>query len=70
MQAIKYQYQEEFSMGFFARKDDDDDENVELEGAEAFSYMLDDVLDNINDLDEITLDAGALEMISKRARKN
>lgn len=57
-------------MGFFARNDDDDDENVELEGAEAFSYMLDDVLDNINDLDEITLDAGALEMISERARKN
>ena len=70
MQTIKYQYQEEFSMGFFARNDDDDDENVELEGAEAFSYMLDDVLDNINDLDEITLDAGALEMISERARKN
>lgn len=70
MQTIKYQDQEEFSMGFFARKDDDDDENVELEGAEAFSYMLDDVLDNINDLEEITLDAGALELISERAHKN
>lgn len=56
-------------MGVFSN-DDDDDDGMELEGAEAFSYMLDDVLNNINDLEEISLDADALEMITERVKRH
>lgn len=57
-------------MGFFAKKDDDDEDEKEVVGIEAFSYLLDDVLDNIDNLEEITLDADALEMINERAKLN
>lgn len=56
-------------MGLFARSDDDDDD-ILLEEDDFLSEILDHALDNLDDLEAITLDEDVLDIIGEQANRH